>query len=99
MSPIQVIIKMGENKLLHIVSLIKVYKNENNADELLFLLPQTYGTKNIRDCKVVMNWINKDQHGGQEELNFSEELFKDTHLQAIVPLTIDYTQVTGNILI
>jgi hypothetical protein len=44
-----------------------------------------------------MYWFNPDTQGSIIKLEFLDELYNDTYLQAVIPLTTTFTQLVGNI--
>lgn len=92
----QTIVRMT-NKTLQVVSLVKTYQNEHNADEILFLLPEKYGKLNLVDCNITMYWKNKDDYGDTILLELQPELYNDTYLSSTVLLTNKFTQIDGYI--
>lgn len=94
---------MNSNKELQRTTTPTIYQQENNADEILVLVPQYYGNLNLRDCAVTLNWIQPSTSeteklsGNIKKLEFKEALYKDIYLQSIVPITITETSMVGEI--
>ena len=51
-----IVIKMNNDKSLQMSKVTNIYQSENNADDFLILLPQSYESNNIRECTVTLNW-------------------------------------------
>jgi hypothetical protein len=92
---------MNSNKELQRTTTPTIYQNENNADEILILLPQKYGNVSIKDCSVTINLLqtttDNTNTGNIKLLEFKEDLYKDLYLQAIVPITVTETATAGMI--
>lgn len=91
------IIRMNPDKSLQVISLVQTFQNENNADELQFLLPQTYGDIDILTCKVTLYWLNSQGQGDAIPLQFDTELYNDMYLKSIILISNKFTQVIGDL--
>lgn len=91
---------MNQNKELHRTTSPNIYQNENNADKILVLLPESYGDVNLRECSVTLNLIyptDDKVKGNIKLLEFKDELYKNTYLQCIIPITVTETSINGRI--
>lgn len=93
---------MNDKKELYKTTTPTIYQHENNADEILILLPQYYGKLNLKECSVTFNWVqpndNEEKNKGNiKELEFEKELYNNMYLQSIVPLTVTETANIGEI--
>lgn len=93
---------MNERKELYKTTTPTIYQYENNADEILILLPEHYHNLNLRECSVTLNWLQSSENeeenkGNIKQLDFEKELYNDSYLQSIVPLTVTETATVGDI--
>jgi hypothetical protein len=101
---------MNNQKGLQSTTTPIIYQQENNADKILVLLPKFYGDIDLKTCSVSLNWIQPINQtasvketgtdtfsGNIKLLEFEENLYKDTYLQAVVPITVTETSVVGKL--
>ena len=88
---------MDEHKKLHKTSQSNSYVGENNADKILVLLPLYYGEIDLKSCLITLNMINQDKLSDIVSLSFSDVLYKERYIQATVPITSEFTYISGNI--
>lgn len=93
---------MNEKKELHKTTTPTIYQHENNADEILILVPEYYGDLNLKECNIMFNWLQpseneEENRGNIKLLEFENELYNNLYLQLIVPLTVTETANAGDI--
>lgn len=89
-------IKMAEDKSLHITIPASIYRGENQADLLVFLLPELYEDVRLADCVVAMRYILPTGEGFSEELVLAPELYR-TYCQFGTKVDTQLTAVAGDI--
>ena len=70
-------IKMNSDKNLIITIPTTIYRGENKADLITFLVPAQYGDINLADCAMMMRYILPDGTGKSEPLSYLPEMYKD----------------------
>lgn len=70
-------IKMNSDKSLIITIPTTIYRGENKADLITFLVPAQYGDINLADCAMMMRYILPDGTGKSEPLSYLPEMYKD----------------------
>jgi hypothetical protein len=88
---------MNDDKSLHLTKNSTNYLGENNAEDILLILPITYNDTDLRDCSITLHWINQNSSGNVTNIILSEELYKASYYQSKIPITIAHTFMVGNI--
>lgn len=75
-----------------------LYQREKLADKIQFLLPQMYdpGGINIRDCTVLLKYVDQGNVAHSEKLIMDDELYKDK-IRCTIDVGLDLTRFAGNI--
>jgi hypothetical protein len=91
------VILLNKNKNLQISVPSKNFLGENNAEGILFLLPQTYNGIDLKDCLVTLHYINQNKEGNVSDLQPLDALYEDKYLQYKFDITINQTFAIGNL--
>lgn len=89
-------IKMNDDKSLVVTIPTTIYRGENNADLITFLVPAEYEGKNVADCAMLMRYINPDNVGKSEALSYKPEMYKG-YLQYSTVANTKITSLDGDI--
>lgn len=87
---------MNDDKSLTTSIKTRLYQYENLADEIQFLLPETYGELNLRDFNLVLEYVDAGNVPHAEILVADEELYKNK-LRYVLPVTSELTRFAGKI--
>ena len=90
-------IKMDADKNLVTTVHSVIYRGENNADTLTFLLPQVYETIDISDCAVLMRYILPDGTGRSEELERNSNPYNENYYKYKLKVASRFTETAGDI--
>lgn len=71
------IIKMNDDKSLVITIPTTIYRGEQNANLITFLVPMNYGEHNLADSAMVMRYILSNGEGKSEPLSYLPEPYKN----------------------
>lgn len=91
-------IKMNSDKSLIITIPTTIYRGENKADLITFLVPAQYGDINLADCAMMMRYILPDGTGKSEPLSYLPEMYKD-YLQFSTVANTRLTADDGEIIV
>lgn len=91
-------IKMNSDKSLIITIPTTIYRGENKADLITFLVPAEYGDINMADCAMMMRYILPDGTGESEPLSYLPEMYKD-YLQFSTVANTRLTAGDGEIIV
>lgn len=90
-------IMMNSNKQLITTNKTTLYQRENLFDQIEFIYPQSYEKVNLRDCTVVMRYIDLGNISHYEVLVPDEELYKGHKLRATLPVTTNISRFAGDV--
>lgn len=92
-------ITMNQNKNLSIGS-SAIYKGENNADIIRFIIPKIYGDYALQDCIITLHYFNADNMGNVITLNFNDTYYDNTDfIMAQLNITNELTYLSGKIIL
>lgn len=87
-------IVMDANKNLKLNSTAPIYQFENNADEIMCLLPSIDGSFSLADCEVKLCFSNGKQEGNTLMLS---EKYNNNYLSYKCPMSLDMTAYAGQL--
>ena len=91
-------IKMNSDKSLVITVQTTIYRGEQNADMITFLIPAEYEGKNVADCSVSMRYVLPDGTGLSDVLAYQPETYRG-YLQYRTPANTRMTSQAGTVTI
>lgn len=91
------IIMNSDKSLITSVKTI-IYQREKLVDKIQFLLPETYGDINIKDCIILLKYIDQGNIAHAEKLIIDDELYKEK-VRCIMDVDTDLTRFSGDIII
>lgn len=91
-------IKMNSDKSLIITIPTTIYRGENKADLITFLVPAQYKDINLADCAMMIRYILPDGTGKSEPLSYLPEMYKD-YLQFSTVANTRLTADDGEIIV
>lgn len=89
-------VKMKDDKSLLITVPTTIFRGENKADTLVFLVPKQYGNVNITDCSVLLRYIKPDNTGASEQLKMLPEMYNE-YLQYSIRADSSFTSADGKL--
>lgn len=78
------IIKMNNDKSLLTTQKTHIYRGEKDIDIIRFLIPQTYGGKDMSACRLFVRYVLPNGSGYSEELAMSYEPYKTYYSYELV---------------
>ncbi len=81
------VIKMCDDKSLRVASSPRLFAGENRADDLLFLIPEQYGSIEIDECVVNMIAELGDDTMLTATLDRMDDMFANQYLMYSMPIT------------
>lgn len=91
-------IKMNEDKSLIVTVPTTIYRGEQNADIITFLVPSEYEGLNVADCAAVLRYVLPSGLGRSESLSYLPEMYK-SYLQFGTMANTRLTEERGTITI
>ena len=88
------VIKMNFDKSLVTTIRSTIYKGENNADTLLFLLPTEYEGVNFADCDVLLEYVSPEGNITEEPLILEPDVYKG-YYQYHLKVNSEFTACSG----
>lgn len=92
-------ILMNKNKQLICTHNLPLYQGENLVDKIEFIYPNYYGDINLKECRVVLSYIDVGNIRHQEDLIPDEDLYKGNKIRAILPITSKISKLAGDTII
>lgn len=93
----QIIVRLSQNKRLTKMSPDNMYKGENLADVLVFVLPQTICDMDPKDLVINLHWENEKGFGDIHELVLKDELWNEKYPYATLGVAKTFTFAVGKI--
>jgi hypothetical protein len=90
-------IKMDADKNLVTTVRSTIFRGENNADTLVFLLPQIYETIDLSACTILLRYILPDGTGMSEELERRQVPYNDDYYKYRLRVASRFTETPGDI--
>jgi len=87
---------MNKDKSLTATKKATIYQREKLVDKIQFLLPQKYEQLDIRDCIIVLRYIDQGNVAHAEKLIQDEELYKE-RIRCLMDVNTDLTRFAGDI--
>ncbi len=87
---------MNNDKSLSASVKATLYQREKLVDKIQFLLPQKYEQLDIRDCTIVLRYIDQGNVVHAEKLIQDEELYKE-RIRCLMDVNTDLTRFAGDI--
>lgn len=93
-------IKMNDDKSLVVTVPTTIYRGENKADMVTFLVPANYGDLNVADCDLTVRYILPDEEatGRSEPLLVQPEMYKG-YLQYNLSVDTQLTSHEGDVIV
>lgn len=89
-------ILMKDDKSLVATNRITIHQREKLVDKIRFLLPTSYEEINIRECIVILKYIDQGNVAHAEVLSMNEELYKGK-IDCLLPVDTNLTRFAGDI--
>lgn len=74
-----------------------LFQREKLVDKIQFLIPYMYEDLDIRDCQIVLKYIDQGNEAHTENLVMDEELYKENYVRCVMPVDTNLTQFAGDI--
>lgn len=74
-----------------------LFQREKLVDKIQFLIPYMYEDLDIRDCQIVLKYIDQGNEAHTEILIMDEELYKENYVRCVMPVDTNLTQFAGDI--
>lgn len=74
-----------------------IYQNENKADTLVFLVPQTYDSVDMANCTMLMRYVTPSGSGRSEEIEMDAEPYNDEYYRYRLKLSTRITAECGKV--
>lgn len=90
-------ILMKDDKSLITTVRATLFQREKLVDKIQFLIPYMYQDLDIRNCQIVLKYIDQGNEAHSEFLIMDEELYKENFVRCVMPVDTELTQFAGDI--
>lgn len=90
-------ILMRNDKSLIATNRTTIYQREKLVDKLEFLIPYQYADLDIRDCMIVLKYVDQGNIAQSESLTKDDDLYKDNYVRCVLPVNTKITKFAGNL--